>query len=171
MKRQAWTRCKAASSAFWDALSAHERRLVALAGAVVALALVYALLLAPAFHGRAQLAVELPLLRQQAAQLQALAKEAGALSGAAPAPVAALSREALTSSLAAHGLTAQSVSVTGEYAKLQLKGASFADLIDWLEAQRVEGRIVVQEANIVAQASAGQVDATLTLHQSAGGLQ
>ncbi len=171
MKRQTWNRFKAASTDFWGALSAHERRLVALAGAVVALALVYGLLLAPAFHGRAQLAAELPLLRQQAAELQALAKEAAALSGTPPAPVAPLSREALTSSLAAHGLAPQSVSVTGEYAKLQLKDAPFAGLINWLEAQRMEGRIVVQEANIVAQPIPGQVAATLTLRQSAGGLR
>jgi general secretion pathway protein M len=58
--------------------------------------------------------------------------------------------------------------MTGEYAKLQLNNASFANLAMWLDAQRREGRIAVQDAVVTALPAAGQVDANLTLHQNTG---
>lgn len=162
---------KAASSVFWDARSAQERTLLTIGAMLVLLALVYSVLIAPAVGGRAQLQKDLPLLRQQAAELQSLAQQAVALSGQAPSQVSAMSRGSLTSSLAVRGLTAQSVGMTGDVAKLQFSGVPFAKLINWLDALRRENRIAVQDASIVAQPGAGLVDATVTLHQSAGGVQ
>ena len=164
-------RGKAAAALFWDARSGQERQLLAWGGATVLLALLYLVLIAPALDGRARLRQELPQLRLQAAEMQALSAQAVALAGQAPAPVASMSRDSLNSSLAARGLTPQSLAITGEYAKLRLSGVAFSSLIDWLAAQRREGRIAVQEANIVAQPAAGLVDATLTLRQGAGGAQ
>jgi general secretion pathway protein M len=73
----------------------------------------------------------------------------------------------LTASLAARSLTARSLGVTGEYAKLELRGVPFGAVTGWLAQVRQESRITVEDANIVAQATPGLVDATLTLHQSA----
>ena len=42
---------------------------------------------------------------------------------------------------------------------------SFPGLVDWLDALRRDSRINVQDASFTAQNTAGQVDATLTLHQ------
>jgi general secretion pathway protein M len=139
--------------------------LLTLGSAVVVLALIWAVLFAPAMEGRAQLKKSLPQLRQQAAQLQALAAEAASLPGSAPLDVAVMSRDSLVSSLAARSLTAQSVGMTGQYAKLELRSVPFGALLQWLDAVRREGRIVVQDASITAQATPGLVDATLTLHQ------
>ena len=164
-------RCKAAASIFWDARSGQERQLLGWAGAFVLLALFYLVLIAPAQDGRARLRQELPQLRLQTGEMRALAAQAAALAGQAPAQVAGMSRDSLNSSLAARGLSPQSLAVTGEYAKLRLSGVPFAGLIDWIDVQRRESRIAVQEANIVAQPVAGLVDATLTLHQRAGGAQ
>ena len=164
-------RCKAAASLFWDARSGQERQLLVWAGAIVLLALLYLVLIAPALDGRARLRQELPQLRLQAAEMQALSAQAATLAGQAPTQVASMSSDSLNSSLAARGLTPQSLAVTGEYAKLRLSGVPFSSLIDWLAAQRRESRIAVQEANIVAQPAAGLVDATLTLHQGAGAVQ
>jgi general secretion pathway protein M len=83
----------------------------------------------------------------------------------APPP---MSKDSLTASLAARSLAAQSIALTGEYAKLQLKGVSFAGLVDWLDVQRRDYRIAVQEASFTAQSPEGQVDAILTLHQGQG---
>ena len=58
--------------------------------------------------------------------------------------------------------------MTGEYAKLQFSGVSFANLEGWLEMQRREGRIAVLEASFTGQTPAGNVDATMTLHQDRG---
>jgi general secretion pathway protein M len=79
-----------------------------------------------------------------------------------------MTREALAASLSGRGLSPQSLSLNGEYAKLQLNGVSFANLVTWLDAQRRENRIAVQDAAVTALATAGQVDANLTLRQNLG---
>ena len=79
-----------------------------------------------------------------------------------------MSRAGLEASLKARGLTPQSLSLTGEYARVQLNGVPFANVMLWLDGLRREGRIAVQEATITAQSKAGLVDATLSLHQSPG---
>ncbi len=158
---------KLAALTFWSERSEQERKLLKLCALVVALALVYAVLLAPALDGRSKLQKELPLLRQDAADLQALAKQADELKRQAPLQVPAMSRDGLAQSLASRGLSAQSLSLSGEYAKVQMNGVAFSGLVAWLDALRRENRIVVREAVIGAQAKEGIVDATLTLHQSA----
>jgi general secretion pathway protein M len=154
--------------AYWLARSDQERKYLAVGGAVVLLALGWLLLVSPAVDGRAQLRRSLPQLRQQAAQLQALAQEATKLNSQPLPQVAPMSRETLAASLSARGLTPQSLSQTGEYAKLQLNNVAFANLVTWLDAQRRENRIAVQDAVVTALPTAGQVDANLTLHQNAG---
>jgi len=156
------------ATAYWLARTAQERKFLLVGGAVVALAIFYLVLLEPALNGRDQLRRSLPELRQQAAQLQALAAEAQAVA-AQPAPaVAPVTSESLSASLGARGLKATSLSVSGEYTKVQLSNVSFANLMSWLDAQRRESRIMVQDAQFSAQTALGQVDATLTLRQSSG---
>ena len=153
------------ATAYWIARSAQERKFLLVGGIVVALALLYLVLLEPALEGRDTLRRSLPELRQQAAQLEALAGEARAVAGA-PAPVVApLTRDALAASMKARGLDPASLSMSGEYAKIQLNGVSFANLMAWLDGQRRESRLVVQDAQFSAQNTLGQVDATLTLRQ------
>lgn len=152
----------------WMARTEQERKFLAIGGAVAALALVYSLFIDPAVSGSAKLRKDLPRLRQEAAQLQALALEAGELSRQVPVTPPALSREALSAGLLARGLTPASLTMTGEYAKLQFSGASFANLMAWIDAQRREGRVVVQDAVFSAQTPAGNVDATLTVRQDLG---
>ena len=157
-----------AMQAFWAERTAQERKLLTIGAVVAGLALVYAVFFEPAWNGRIELQKSLPELRQQAAQLQALAREAGELSRQTPVQVAPMSRDSVDASLKARGLSAQSLSMTGEYARVQLNGAPFANVMLWLDGLRREGRIAVQEAKITAQSKAGLVDATLTLHQSPG---
>jgi general secretion pathway protein M len=153
---------------YWLARTDQERRMLSLGGAAAAVALVYALFIGPALDGRARLQKDLPQLRQQAAQLQAMAREAGELSGQPVLQVSPMTKESLAASLSALGMTPQSTSITGEFARIQLSGVSFANLVSWLDAQRRENRISVQEATITAQTPVGQVDATLSLRQDAG---
>lgn len=156
---------RANGAAFWAARTEQERHFLGVGGAVLGVLLVYGLLIAPALAGRDQLQKDVPALRQQAAELQALALQAGALKAQPNVTPAPMTRDSLNTSLSAHGLTAQSLGMTGEYAKLQLNGVSFPGLIDWLATLRRDGRINVQDASITAQNTAGLVDATLTLHQ------
>jgi general secretion pathway protein M len=157
--------------AWWLSRTDQERKFLAVGGAVVLVSLVYALALAPAIEGRDTLRRSLPNLRQLAAELQTLAAEAQGLA-ATPAPqVPPMTSEALTASMAQRGLKAGSITMTGEYAKVQLNGVSFANLVSWLDAQRRENRVQVQDAVFTALAAVGQVDATLTLRQASAPAQ
>jgi general secretion pathway protein M len=154
--------------AYWLARTEQERKFLAIGAAVVLVALVYALLLAPALEGRDRLQRSLPELRQQAAQLQTMAAEASTLAANPAPPPPPMTREALTASLAQRSLAPASLTLTGEYAKAQFNNVSFANLVAWLDAQRRENRIQVQDAAFTGLTAAGQVDATLTLRQNLG---
>jgi general secretion pathway protein M len=155
-------------TALWLARTAQERRFLAVGGAVVLAAFLYLVLVAPAVEGRAQLRRSLPQLRQQAAELQSMAQEANNLARAPTIQVAPLTREAISAGLDGRGLKPQSLSVTGEYIKLQLNNVPFATLAAWLDEQRRANRVLVQDAVITSLPAAGQVDAVLTLRQNAG---
>jgi general secretion pathway protein M len=156
------------AATLWLARTEQERRFLAIGGGVVLLALLYLLLIDPAVTGRSQLNRSLPQLRQQAAELQAMATEANNLARAPATEVAPLTRESIDSSLNGRGLKPQSLSVTGEYIKVQMNNVAFAGLAGWLDEQRRANRLLVQDAAITALPAAGQVDANLTLHQNTG---
>ena len=84
--------------------------------------------------------------------------------GALPSPPIGFGMSA--ASMTASGLNPASLSVSGEYTKVQLNGVSFANLMAWLDAQRRDSRLLVQDAQFSAKDALGQVDATLTLRQS-----
>jgi general secretion pathway protein M len=150
-------------SGFWAARDARERAMLAAAALVVTIALVYLLLIAPALSGRVQLNKNLPILRQQVAQMQALSNEAATLSGQSAAPSVAMSKENLEAALARHGLKPQSVTLTGDFAKVQLASVSFAGTMNWLDEMQRTALLSVVDANIVALAQPDMVNATVTL--------
>jgi general secretion pathway protein M len=152
----------------WLARTEQERTFLTIGGAVAAALLVYALAIAPAVSGRAALEKALPQLRQDAAQMRAMAAEAGELARQPAQQVQPITRDSVAASLAAVSITPVSLTVSGETARMQLTGVSFANLVGWLDAQRREARLGVQEAAITAKEPAGQVDATLTLRQDVG---
>lgn len=153
-------------SEFWNARNARERAMLAAAAAAVFLGVVYAILIGPAVSGRERLESSLPALRQQAAQLQAMSREASSLSGAeAPPPAAPMSKEAIEAALTRKGLKAQNVAWSGETARIQLSSVSFAGLLDWIDDMQKTGGLSVVDANIVALAQPDMVNATLTLRQ------
>lgn len=154
---------------YWNARTAQERKFLGAGGAAVLLAIVYSLFIGPAVEGRASLKKSLPELRQQAAQVQSMAAEAQGISGQGVAQVAPMTQESITASLAARSIKPESVTMTGEFAKLQLKEVAFANLVSWLDAQRREGRILVQDMDLAAQGDAGVVGGTVTLRQNSGG--
>jgi len=154
---------------YWMARTEQERKYLTVGAATVVGALVYMLFIGPALEGRAKLNQQLPQLRVEAATMQALALEAGELARAPAPQVTPMTKETLTASLATRSITPGSLVMTGEYAKLQLNGVAFANLYSWLDAQRRENRIGVEEIAVTAGTPAGQVDATLTLRQNTGG--
>jgi general secretion pathway protein M len=154
-------------SEFWAQRDARERTMLAMAVLVVAFGIVYALLIDPALSGRDRLNKDLPLLRQQVAQMQALSKQAAALSSKSAAALPPMSRDNIEAALARNGLKPQSVMLTGDFAKVQLAAASFAGTMDWLDDMQKTALLSVVDANIVALPQPDMVNATFTLRQPA----
>jgi general secretion pathway protein M len=153
-------------SSFWAERNRRERSMLIAALAVIVVGLFYILLIDPALSGRKELAQRVPVLRQQAAEVQAMAREASGLAGkAAAAPAVILTRESLEASLTRKGLNPQSVALTGDNANVQLNAASFAGIVDWLDEMRRTARVSVVDAHIETQAQPDIVNATLTLRQ------
>ncbi|KRB87883.1 type II secretion system protein GspM [Noviherbaspirillum sp. Root189] len=153
---------------FWSARNKREQNMLTAAAVVIVLGLLYLLLVDPALSGRSTLEKTLPALRQQAAEVQALSREAAAAGGATNAntpPPPPMTRESLEASLTAKGLKPQNLTVTGELAKLQLNGVSFAGTVDWLAEMQRNARIAVVDAVIEPQGQQDTVNATLTLRQ------
>lgn len=156
---------KESFAAFWRERNARERAMLMLAAAVVALALIYAVLLAPAVSGRAQLEKNLPALREQAAEMRALAQQAAQFANRSAAPRPALTRESVEAALARRALKAQNLVVSGDMVKLQLAAVSFAATLDWLDEMQKTAGLTIVDTNIVAQPQPDTVNATLTLRQ------
>ncbi|EGF33917.1 General secretion pathway protein M [Oxalobacteraceae bacterium IMCC9480] len=153
------------AGAFWNDRSAQERKQLLVIGSVILLALVYLLLIDPALSGRAQLRKSLPELRQKAAAMQQLARDAVALSSSVAPPPPVLSKEGMETSLATRGLKSQSVVVTDDVVRIQLSSVSFAALVDWLGEVQKTVRLSVIDTSITAQSASDMVNATLTLRQ------
>lgn len=152
-------------AAFWMERNARERKAIALAALVIVLALIYSIFIGPALAGRAQLEKALPPLRQQAAELQLLSKQATALAGVTAPPAVVITKDSLEAALTRRGLKPQSVVLTGELVKVQFESASFAGIVNWLDEMQKNARLSVVEANIEALAPVDMVNATLTLRQ------
>jgi general secretion pathway protein M len=160
---------KQSAATFWEERNQRERMMLIVAGVVVVIALFYLILIDPALSGRKNLEKSLPALRQQSAELQSMSKDAAALSAKAAAPVTKMSKDSLDAALAKNNLKAQNVLFTGDTARVQLTGVSFASIVDWLDDMQRTARISVVDATVNPQAQPDMVNANLTLQQQGGG--
>lgn len=156
---------KESIAAFWVERNARERMVLAAGAALIMLGLVYAILLGPALSGRVQLEKNLPPLRQQAADMQAMAREAAQLAGVSTPTHAVVTKESVETLLANKNIKSPTVAVSGDVVRLQLPSASFAALLDALDELRKTAGLGVLEANIVALGAVDTVSANLTLRQ------
>ena len=151
---------------WWRALAKRERSILASGLAVSAAALLYLLAFEPAWVGRQKVARELPQLRSQVAQMDALSSEARRISGLAGAGESSASiRKSVEASVTAHGVKpflAQS-NFAGELIELKFNSVPFALLIDWLDTTIRDTRVRIVDANISREAVSGTVSAKLAL--------
>lgn len=155
--------------AFWRERNARERRVLALGGLLLAGVLLWLLAIEPALDGRQRWQKELPQLRADAAQVQALSQQ---LSSAPPRPATAaqtVDKAALESGLAAHGLKAQALTLNATGGELLVRATfsdvSFASLTEWLQQQQRASQLVVSDAAVSARERLDRVDAQLTLRR------
>jgi general secretion pathway protein M len=134
----------------WRALSPRDRNMLALAGAVLALFLVWTLAMQPALRTLSSAPAELDALDLELQTMQRLATEATELRAAPPvtAAQAAASLQAATAALGDQG----KLSLQGERAVLTLTGVGTAALSEWLAAARAGARARPVEATFTRAA-------------------
>ena len=155
-----WQAARQALALRWAAFAPRERRLLGLGGSVLAVFLVWAVAIAPAWRTLQSAPAQLDALDLQLQRMQALAAEAVALRAVAPVP-AAQAQAALTAATERLGAPGK-LSLQGERALLTLKGVSAAQLSAWLAEARVGARARVVEAKLNPSAP-GLYDGSLTL--------
>lgn len=148
----------------WTALAQRERLMVVGGAVVVAAALLFLVAVEPAWKARARSGAELPRLREQAAELQALLQEVKLLRGRGTAsytPEAA--KEALAQSLAQANFASARVATLDERrVAVTAKAVPVAPWLVWVEQAARESRLRVAAAQITATATRGMVDFEMT---------
>ena len=151
--------------AWWQGLSRRERAMTAIGTALVAAALLYLVAIEPAWKARVRLGSELPKLRAQAAELDALAQEASRLKGAGVgAESASAARTALEQSAARGNLGAVRIAVLDERRlSASAKGVPAWQWLAWLEQTARESRLRIAHVKIARTPTRAVVDGEATL--------
>jgi len=164
-----WALLTESATNFWNVRNERERQILIFGSVALILLVLYAVLFAPALSGRTTLNKDLPALRQQLAEEQVLAKEAGDLNSAAVPDPEPVSQDNVSSSLGNHGLKPQSLTVSGDLVRMQINPATYSSVMDWIDEAQKNMRLTVVEANFIALPQTDSVNATLTLKQQKSG--
>lgn len=158
---------------FWQERSERERRVLAWGGTLLLLVLLWLLGVEPALEGRERWRKDLPQLRADAAQVQALSQQLASAPPRAAGSAAAsptVDKATLESGLAAQGLKAQSLSVQDAggvlLVRVNFDDGSFSALTEWLQQQQRALQLSVSEASVTARERLDRVDARLTLRRA-----
>lgn len=147
---------------WWRGLARRERVLSALAALVVALGLLYAIAIEPAFATRKRLAIDLPRLQSELVQLEALGAEVRALAATGGGVQSRDSlRAAVEQSMLRENLVAQVSSQADRAISVSAVNVSAAHWFRWLESFIREARVQVTAAR-VERVSTGKVKATVS---------
>lgn len=154
---------------WWLGLARRERMMTAAAASFALLALLYLIAIEPAWRARERLRVELPGLRAQAAEVDALAQEARQLTSrgvAVESPVAA--KTALERSLARANLGGARVAVLDER-RVAVSAATVpvTQWLTWVEEAARESRLRIATVRITRTYVRAVVDAEATFEIAA----
>ena len=152
-------------SARWRALAGRERLLVLTGLALLFVALLWWLALAPALATLRTAEQQQRLLDTQLQQMLRLQEQAKALH-AQPSMALDEARRLLEASTRQQFGASAQLTVLGERATVTLKGASADALAQWLSQVRLNARAVPAEARL-QRSAAGTWDGTLALNLSA----
>lgn len=150
-----------ALAARWQTVSGRERQLVVAGLALLLLALLWWVGVAPALATLRSAQTQRQLLDAQLQQMQSLQMRAKVLQ-AQPRIAFDEARRLLEASVKPLGATAQ-LMLAGERATVTLRGASADAVAQWLMQVRLNVRAVPSDARLVRSAS-GAWDGTLTLN-------
>lgn len=155
--------------AWWLGLGRRERVMTAVAGAFALLAILYLVALEPAWKARARLATDLPRLRAQAAEVDALAQEAKRLaSRGVAADSAGAARVALEQGLARANLGGVRVAVLDERRlTVSATGVPVTQWLAWAEEAARQSRLRIAVVRISRTPVRAVVDAEATFEMAA----
>ncbi|HKA39553.1 MAG TPA: type II secretion system protein GspM [Burkholderiales bacterium] len=147
--------------AWWLGLARRERVMTAAAAALVLLALLFLVAIEPAWKTRARLAAELPKLRAQVQEVDALAQEARGLQGrGVAAESAGAARAALEQSLARANLAGARVAALDERRiAVNSAGVPVAQWLAWAEEAARESRLRIATVRLSRGSVRAIVDA------------
>jgi general secretion pathway protein M len=155
--------------AWWVGLGRRERVMTAVAGAFALIAILYLVALEPAWKARARLATDLPRLRAQAAEVDALAQEAKRLaSRGVAADSSGAARVALEQGLARANLNGVRVAVLDERRlTASASGVPVTQWLAWAEEAARESRLRIAAVRISRTPVRAVVDAEATFEIAA----
>jgi general secretion pathway protein M len=145
---------------WWIGLARRERRMVAVASSVVAVAVLYLVAIEPAWLARERIARDLPELQTQLAQLHALREEVRLLreQGVGVGNVESL-RAAAEQSLSREGVSASVRVEGGRTLVVSTTTVSAATWFAWMEQFIRDARVRVVHARVARSGSPGAVEA------------
>ena len=154
---------------WWLGLGRRERAMAAVAAAFALLAVLYLVALEPAWKTRARLDAELPRLRAQAEEIQALAQEAKRLTSRGMAvESAAAAKAALEQALAQANLGGARVAVLDERRiSVSAKDVPVSQWLAWAEQSARESRLRIAAIRIARTPVRAVVDAEATFEIAA----
>jgi general secretion pathway protein M len=146
---------------WWLGLARRERVMTAGAAAFILLALLFLVAIEPAWKARVRLATELPRLRAQSAEVDALALEANGLkSRVVAAESIDAARAAIEKSLAQASLGDVRVAVLDDRRlSVNAGGVSVSQWLTWAEEAARESRLRIAAARVSRGAARAVVDA------------
>lgn len=140
----------------WTQLAPRERTLLAAALTVVGIALLWQLLLAPAFNTLRTATAQGKTLDAQLQHMQSLQAQASALQKQAPLTYDDALRALNQATKQTLGTTAQ-ITIVAERANVNLQAASADALAQWLAQARLNARSIPLEARLTRLATPGGV--------------
>jgi general secretion pathway protein M len=155
--------------AWWLGLPRRQRVLTAAAGSFALLALLFLIAIEPAWKARERLGAELPRLRAQAAEVDALAQEAKRLTSRGVAvESAAAAGAALEQSLARANLAGVRIAVPDErHLAVSASAVPVTQWLAWAEAAARESRLRIADVRISRTPVRGMVDVEATFEIAA----
>ncbi len=137
----------------WARLAPREQRLLGVGGIVIALSLIFLTMVEPAWTQYRRLQTQLPLLRTQAATVDALTTEARSLQRITGGKMSATeTRQALIDSLQRAGLaaTVEDAQASGTEGALEVAvdQVSATSLMQWLESVPAQTRLQLTDAEL-----------------------
>jgi general secretion pathway protein M len=149
----------------WNKREPKERRILAALALVVLVSLIFLIGVFPARQNIDKLEKDLPRLKQQAAEMSALAGQYAQMAQAMAENIPPITRELVESTLSRRNIKTQTISVTNEIVRVQINSVAYSNLMEWLlEVQKV-ARLSVEEVKLTTASEQGQVTAVLTLRQ------